>query len=66
MSKKERKQLTLHLSTELVDRVDQCIVEMEQKQHVRYSRTFFIAMAVMEYVKRLEEYEQPEVTTTAQ
>jgi predicted transcriptional regulator len=57
-NKIERKQITFYLSEDLLDRID-AIVDAQQ---VRTNRTFFITMAILEYIKRMEDYGSTDIT----
>lgn len=61
-NKIERKQVTLYISEDLLERIDRIV----DAQQVRTNRTFFITMAILEYIKRMEEYGSPEITEVPQ
>lgn len=59
---KERKQVTLYLPVELIKRIDKVLDEKPYKAN----RTFFVTLAILEYLDRMENYGDQEINTLPQ
>jgi len=50
--KNEKKQLTIYVSEDIIDRIDQVI----EKKHYLPNRTFAIMLAMLQFIEKEENY----------